>query len=151
MRYILSVIGFLVIIAMLQGVLLYFAISSKTGLIEEQGYEKGLVYQKVIDKMTNAEQSGFKPQLSQFKFDNKTVLKIVLNSKTEHSLPKELQLLALYPADETMDFEALAKPCGENNFCVSLKKRLRGLWFIELSFVEEKTKKELLWKLREVF
>lgn len=55
---------FFLIIAVVQGSILYLSITSDSGLIASQPYEEGLQYQNVINQLTNFKKLGWKTEVN---------------------------------------------------------------------------------------
>lgn len=58
------IIAFFVALAIFNGFLVYFAVSSGNGLVEDSSYDKGLSYQTIIEQTNNAKVYDFKLKIT---------------------------------------------------------------------------------------
>ena len=151
MRYVVSIVAFLSTVICVQFALLYFALDSRTALIEENGYQKGLIYQDTIDALQQGQDLGITPSLKQIANDASYLLRVEMLSSNESSLSNELYLSAKYPADQKLDFQSKASNCGEQTYCFSLPQKLTGLWLIEIFSDSSDSAPAVRWQIREVF
>lgn len=147
MRWIIGIISFFVVVAGVNALLVYFAISSEKGLIEDRPYERGLQYQAVIDRLSNAKQSGLLPQVSIGVRDDKNQRRVEVSVNDQNGKPVsglKVQFLARYPASSNDDARSELIENAPGEYAAVMPLRPGGRWLVELSVL--RSDEELLWK-----
>jgi hypothetical protein len=156
MRYLVSVILTLVVTAGVQIALLYFALSSNNELIEINAYERGLVYETVIEELRRGRDSGLTPVLN---YENagagpQLVIEFVASKGREVATlalsgPIGVEAKSAFGSD--YDFTLRPVSCGQRRFCAALEKISKGVLLIEIVASSESNPSEILrWKQKLV-
>lgn len=107
----------------------YFAITSEPGLIQENPYQAGLKYGSVITELENAKESGIKTQID----SSDSGLQIKLNGLEEDEAVSSLKLKLIRPDSTAKDKSLVLKPAQAGLFQTS-EILAPGLWLSDLSF-----------------
>lgn len=151
MRWIVGICGFFLAVFVVNGFVAYFALSGRSQLIEEQSYEKGLVYQETIDQLQTAIDSGVGIDLS-FLPANETrnvVLQAQLtNQQSEPVTDATLSVLAKFAPDAAIDFSGMMKEHKPGTYQIALDEARPGVWILDVA--AELDGKTMRWKEKTV-
>jgi nitrogen fixation protein FixH len=120
---------FFAIIFIVDGIIVYLALSTSTGLYTDNAYEKGLMYNKIIAQFNQQEQSPLKPTI---KIDSNNVLKVKIGLD---NLDQVSNVIAdfISPVQAKEDFRV--KLTQKNGEYVALIKAPRpGQWQVRVHF-----------------
>ena len=112
---------FFAVIAVLDGIFVYMAVSTQTGVVTEQPYEKGLAFNETLEK------AKAQPQLEHKVYYKKGVLRWTLpieNASVSASIVR--------PVQDGYDFEIMLAHMGGGVYEARPETPLQGLWTAKL-------------------
>ena len=136
MRWIVGIISFFALVFIANGVLLYYALTTKTELYESTPYEKGLHHQEIITRKEQALASGIRSEIQIGQSDSTGVRSIIvmLGSGDGQGIAGErLTLYAKYASDSNFDFTQVLTERGDGKYETSAEMPNPGIWFFDLS------------------
>lgn len=131
-----AIITFFISLAIFNGFLVYWAVTSNKGLVEESSYDQGLSYQNVIDQVELGR--SFIPEILIEKIsDNNYLASFALKDKSGKNVSfASATLKALLPSSRDLSLTLEFIPNQDNTANVEFKlpdKELSKLWLIDLS------------------
>lgn len=124
-----------VIVAAVNGVFIYFASVSWTGLQTEDAYEKGLAYNATIDAAKAQEKLGWKASVS-FDALGENGGRLTVDLADRDGAPIDgasVHGLAVRPTREGLDQEINLAAVGRGRYAADIELPLPGVWDIKLS------------------
>ena len=112
---------FFVVIAILDGSFVYMAVSTQTGVVTEQPYEKGLAYNDVLEKAKT------QPKLENKASYSDGVLRWALPIKNA-----SVTATIIRPVQDGYDFDVVLVPTDNGIYEARIKTPLKGLWTAKL-------------------
>lgn len=133
-----GIIVFFFVIAGVNSMLLYLAMSSRTELIESSPYEKGIQYQGVIDEENSAREFGLSDSIQFGPVGTTGNRQIAVSLKGGAGVPlkgAQVSLEALRPNDKSMDIKGdlVEDPTVPGTYRATLRMPVNGLWLISLA------------------
>lgn len=133
-----GIIAFFFVIAGVNSLLLYLAISSRTELLESSPYEKGMKYQGIIDDKNSALEFGLSDSVQFGAVDPAGNRQIVVALKNGAGVPlkgAQVSLEALRPNDKSVDIKGdlVEDPVSPGTYRATLRMPVNGLWLISLA------------------
>lgn len=121
-------VAFFAVIILVNGVFIYTALGTHTGVVTERPYEKGLAYNETLA------QAKDQPSLqSEVSFDS-SVLSWSLQDENGKALDDALASAKIIrPVQDGNDFEVTLKPEGGGLYTADLNLPLKGKWIAKLS------------------
>lgn len=119
-------IGFFGTFMILDGIFVYLAVSTQTGVVTEQSYEKGLEYNKTLEEVRN------QPKLNdEVIYKDNTLTWII---KDKRNMPVNAQAKATFfrPVQDGYDFTVSLEPKGKGVYEIRPDLPLKGLWSVRL-------------------
>ena len=151
MSWVRAIITFFVVIAAVNGLLVYLAISSDRGRIEENSYQLGLKYQKVIDAEQRARESHWK---SEFQFrtpadgSHTDAVLIVSDEDGNRVEGRTFTISAKFASGPQAPISGTLRESNPGEYSASFPALSPGMWLTEIAtHVDGEV---LLWKRREV-
>lgn len=121
-------VAFFTVIAILDGIFVYVAITTQTGLVTENAYEKGLAFNQQL------EQARTQPKLQEsLSFENGLLRWQAIN---ENATPVEnatVTATIIRPVQDGYDFETTLDYQGAGVYEAKLDLPLKGLWKAEMN------------------
>ncbi|MCB1531960.1 MAG: FixH family protein [Alphaproteobacteria bacterium] len=119
---------FFAVIAILDGTFVYMAVSTQTGVVTEQPYEKGLAYNDVL------EQAKTQPQITQKPRYENGLLRWQLADQDGRAITNaQVTARITRPVQEGYDFDITLDHVGGGVYQAKLNAPLPGLWMAKLS------------------
>ncbi len=147
MRWAIGILSVFFVLIGVNTALVYFAITSEKGLIEDRPYEKGIAYQEVLDQLVRAEKSGLSPQIEVgvSSVDGRRLVQVSF-SNAEGAIADGLNvsMLAQYPASADDDIETVLSENEPGDYSALIPMRPNGRWLVQLRVSLED--EILLWK-----
>lgn len=127
-KYVLfAFLGFFGIIFLVNGFFIYTAISTQTGLVTEQAYEKGLDYNEVLDEAKS--QPVFQDEISY----KSPVLSWKLKDESgQPVLDAKVAGHVIRPVQDGYDFDISLVSKGAGLYESDIKLPLKGQWVVKL-------------------
>lgn len=122
---------FFIVIAVIDGSFVFVAIRTQTGLVTEQAYEKGLAFNKTLEKAAEQRKLGI-IQKAEFK-DGKIIWH--LQDKNENPLVAKITAHFYRPTHDGYDFEVDLKQTGNGMYEAAPRFPLPGAWTARLEAV----------------
>ncbi|MEZ5815207.1 MAG: FixH family protein [Alphaproteobacteria bacterium] len=119
---------FFVVIALLDGIFVYMAVSTQTGLVIPQPYQKGLAFNQTLDKART------QPQLDQKASYDSGVLRWVLPMDNA-----SVTATIIRPAHDGYDFKITLAHKGAGVYEASPDMPLKGAWAAKLKATWDNT------------
>ena len=119
---------FFAVIALLDGIFVYLAVSTQTGLVTEHAYEKGLAYDALLEKA--AQQPDIKQVFSYKDGVMRWALKTEDNAAIKNAV---VEGQVIRPVQDGYDFNVTFKDQGGGIYEAKPSMPLPGLWEVELS------------------
>ena len=148
MRWPVGIVCFFLLIAAVNGYIVFKAFTSNNGLIEDNPYERGIAYQAEINRMQAAESAGWRPEIRFPEIENSPDRYLELHAPDTIPMEKlQIRISLKRPNDPRLDI-----PLQEIRYDkerAAFAKRLRlanGLWLMRVEI--DLGKKELLWRER---
>lgn len=95
-------------------IMMYLAVSTEDGLVEDDYYKKGLTINQTIERDQVAQSLGIKAQLMMG--DDSMQFRLMLQAGDLGSMPQQLRLKVLHPTRSGMDQEVLLTRRGEGYY-----------------------------------
>lgn len=129
-------VAFFVVVAAVNGVFIYFAVHSYTGVVSEHAYEKGLAYNETLEKARKQVAMNIAHEAA---YEN-GVLRLVLKDADGQPL-SEAKVTAhiLRPVSEGLDFDVELVHLGGGIYEVPIETPLPGRWRAELEATWDNT------------
>ncbi len=122
---------FFVVLALLDGTFVYLAVSSHTGVVTEQAYEKGLAYNDLLQRAEEQAQTALKQKVLYSQENG--ILRWTLHDK--NGAPLEQAVVTAHiirPVQDGYDFDIVLLHKGEGVYEVPVKTPLIGQWVAKL-------------------
>ena len=119
-------VGFFGTFMVLDGIFVYLAVSTQTGIVTEKSYEKGLDYNRVL------EEARSQPEVNDvISFEDSTLKWVVKDGKNK---PINIQAKATFfrPVQQGHDFTLPLESRGQGVYEVKPDLPLKGLWSVRL-------------------
>jgi len=115
---------FFAVIAVVDGGMVYTAITTQTGLVTEQAYEKGLAYDKILDRGAAQAKSG----ITQKAIYENGVLRWTLHLNGAPLTAAHVTAHIVRPVQDGHDFDLVLKSVGGGVYESKVMPPFRGLW-----------------------
>lgn len=124
-------VAFFVVIAILDGIFVYAAISTNTGLVTEQAYEKGLKYNQILETARDQNNMPIQYKISY----ESGVLKWTLQDVKGNPAMSisNVQAHIMRPIQDGYDFDVAFTAVGAGVYQAIVKPPLLGAWTAKLS------------------
>ncbi len=146
-----GIVIFFIFLAIVEMSILYLAISTYPGLIEENPYEKGIAYQQTLDKINLGKNSSWEMPLkfSRLNGTSNYLVTLRLTNDSEAISGAIALIKAKRPADSSLDTETIfvEKDKEPGSYIAKLTLPETGLWFISLQVTHDM--KQYLFKRKE--
>jgi nitrogen fixation protein FixH len=114
---------FFAVIAVLDGIFVYMAVSTQTGVVTEQAYEKGLAYNELL------EQAKQRPEINQKASYKDGVLSWSLANKDESPISNAVVTAHIKrPVQDGYDFDITLSHKGNGLYEADITLPMKGLW-----------------------
>lgn len=145
----LSIVAFFIVLALINVVVVYLALHSKSEYLETSPYEKGLAFDRVIEQRLAAKKSGFEPryEFGAIETDGLREIRLVLGHARKFSKDAIFHLDALRMSDSTLDHSVELHRHGEV-YLARAKIATQGLWLFRLTISDGQ--ETLLFESREI-
>jgi nitrogen fixation protein FixH len=129
------IVGFFVVVAILDGIFVYVATSTHTGVITRESYERGLAYNETVEAAEKSAALGWKSTLDLVAGSD---LMFVLNDKAGAPLSgATVTARMVRPTQDGHDFELPLEETAAGEYRAPVTFPLDGLWDVRI-FVEWK-------------
>ena len=124
---------FFAVIATLDGIFVYLAVSTQTGVVTERAYEKGLAYNETLERART------QPSLQQKARYNEGVLRWTLATKdgapiTDAHVTAHIKR----PVQDGYDFDITLSHLGNGLYEAEINPPMQGLWVARLNSAWDK-------------
>jgi nitrogen fixation protein FixH len=146
-----SIIAFFIVIACVNAVVVYFAVTTGPDLLEDQPYERGLQYQGEIDLQNSASSMGWTAKYEVTSVGQQRFLEAsVLDSNMQFVPNLLLTLHAKFPADAKQDFSVNFEQLEEGVYRSRIPHPSvdEKLWIFRLH--AKLGDQEMIWKTKEL-
>lgn len=119
------VLSFFGVVCAVDGLFVYLALRSYSGVVTEQPYEKGLAYNDTIEQ---AEQQNSLNLISRGDYRDGT---LTVSLKTSQGIPvsgAKVRARIVRPVQDGYDFDVSMKEQGEGLYSATIKTPLPGIW-----------------------
>ncbi len=133
-------VGFFVVVLGANGIMVFFAFDSWTGLATEDAYTKGLAYNEQIADARDQQSLGWKTELN-FAPNGTQRGRLELNLKDRHGTPIEgASVMAAFvrPTHAGHDIELVLEPAGVGRYAAEIALPLAGQWDVRLRAEHER-------------
>ncbi len=124
-------VGGLGIVVIVNGILIYFAVNSWTGLSTDGHYDKGLAYNQTLDAQRQQNSLGWKADFNYNPDGNISIRLTDINNKPLDNLKVKAQLYR--PSQDDVDYSVDLQPTSAGAYQARLQLPLPGLWEVRLS------------------
>jgi len=131
---------FFVIIIIVNSIFVYIAKKNYPGIVEQDGYNKGLKYQRVISQNNQFKDLGWKINIQkQYLPDNFVSLAINLTDKQQNPINNaKITVNFFRPTKSGFDFIQQANFSQNGNYQLKFKPPLKGNWLLKLTVIKDK-------------
>ncbi|MCB0359303.1 MAG: FixH family protein [Bdellovibrionales bacterium] len=150
-----AIVVFFVILATVDGYIIYAASTSDNGVVTDNAYQDGIHYQQEIDAMARAEALLGKPSLEFSDASGADGSRLVslsfAGAKTGDHFPEDLTVIASRPADQRLDTTFILRRTTNDprpKYHGSAPLPAPGLWFLKLEATSPNG--PLQWKMRQI-
>ncbi|MDH5771539.1 MAG: FixH family protein [Rhodospirillaceae bacterium] len=126
-------VGGLGIVVIVNGILVYFATNSWTGLSTDGHYDKGLAYNQTLDAQRQQDALGWKVDFNYDPNGNLSVKFIDANGAPLDGLTVTANLYR--PSQDNVDYGVALQPAPLGSYQTQLQLPLPGLWEVRLNAV----------------
>jgi nitrogen fixation protein FixH len=128
-------VGFFVVVFAVNGVMIWFAVSSWTGLEADNSYERGLAYNRAIEAAKEQQALGWR---ADFRFAQTSagrgILELDLNGRDGARLQgARVDALLVRPTQEGHDFELALGEREPGRYLAEVELPLPGQWEVRLA------------------
>ncbi len=121
---------FFLVIALVNGIMIWLAVTTQPGLVTDHPYEKGLAYNQVIDAETTQEALGWKAKIE---FTG-TLLTVSLKDSAGQSIAVDaITAHFTRPTMQGLDFDAELRKIADNKWQAKVTLPRKGLWEIRIN------------------
>lgn len=141
-KYVLfSFLAFFGVVFLVNGIFIYTAIKTQTGVVTEQAYEKGLAYNKTLEDAQN--QPALKDKITY----SQPVLRWVLRDETDAPLLNGVAKgHMIRPVQDGHDFDISFISRGDGVYEAMVMPPLKGQWVVKLESVWTQNNQEKSYK-----
>ena len=122
-------VAFFVVIALVNGIFIYFAITSFTGVVTDHAYEKGLAYNEMLDK---ARQQGQLHLIQKASYEADTLRWRLADKNNEPLVNAKVSAHIMRPSRVGFDFDIVLVHQGGGVYEAPVNLPLMGRWRAEL-------------------
>ncbi|MEZ5758104.1 MAG: FixH family protein [Emcibacteraceae bacterium] len=139
-------LGFFIFVFAANGIMVYFALDTWTGLSTENSYVKGLNYNREIESARAQASSGWKvsitdqPELTEGRFE------VTIERPQDSLPPADVTATFIRTVTEGYDQQVTLKNIGDGVYAAPIKLPLKGQWEI---LVVVKSQNNLIYKLED--
>lgn len=122
-------VAFFVVLAILDGIFVTIAVSTHTGVVTDNAYQKGLGYNKTIEQYEQQQQLGWQGKVE----FNRPMLAFSLKDKDGKAI-NGAEVVAYFtrPSKAGYDFSAPLKYSSQGVYSDEIKFPLEGLWEVRI-------------------
>ncbi len=135
------IVGFFVVLAMVDGFFVYKALSTHTGVRVENSYEKGLAYNKTLANFEEQKQRGWQAQVDVAPLGaRKATLTFTLRDKEKKMIEgADVNVKFVRPTREDFDNEMQLEETGAGIYQLTTQFPLVGVWDVFISAQKDAT------------
>lgn len=122
-------VAFFIFLALADGMFVYLATSTHTGVVKEQAYEKGLDYNQVVAAKAAQDKLGWESTI----IYDKGIIVASLLDNDKQPLQAEVQLFLQRPTQDGEDFTLPLNPNADGTYGAAVTFPAKGQW--DVTFV----------------
>jgi len=123
-------VAFFVVLALLDGLFIYLATSTHTGVVTQQAYEQGLNYNRTVAQAEAAEALGWKITTDLKGEQFRATLRDAKGQPIEDAI---VTATWFRPTQEGHDFTTPLAPVGEGVYAAEVTTPILGLWEVRVN------------------
>ncbi len=127
---------FFIVLTIIYGIMISFAVKTQTGMVTEHPYEKGLNYNKTIELANTQDSLGWKSNIDiEFNSLNNKIGKLkftISDANKKLILADKVVAKIVRPTQGNMDFNINLSPDKNGGFEAEIKFPQEGLWEIRI-------------------
>lgn len=122
-------VAFFAFVALVNGVMVWFAVNTQTGLVTEHPYEKGLAYNQVVDAERAQEALGWRGVVT---FEGRLLTFALLERSGEVVMADRVTARFVRPTQAGMDFDVMLARAADGTWQAEVTPPHNGLWEVRV-------------------
>jgi nitrogen fixation protein FixH len=122
-------IGFFLVIVIVNAIFAYFALTSHSGVVTEQAFEKGLAYNETLEQAAEQEKTSLQESVM---FENGALYWTIFDAEGKSIEGARVKARLIRPVKDGHDFEVSLKAGEAGVYSAALDAPMKGAWTAKL-------------------